>query len=59
MKLKIPNLFFLIIVLIVGPSLYQQYDSKTGSFINPYLAGIYALAFIPCFILLIRSMIRK
>lgn len=45
-NIKLPNFFFTVIAIILGPALYQQFDFENQSFENPALAILYAIVFI-------------
>lgn len=49
------NFFFLIIVLILGPAIYKQFDFETLRFKNIALALIYIITFLSAIILMIKD----
>jgi len=56
MKYKIePNFFSIVAILIIGSSLFREYNSETGNFPKKALAAIYVVALI----LSIAFMIKK
>lgn len=52
---KGPSIVFIIIALILGTTLYKQFDFKTGQFEQPAMAVIYGLTFVACVVLLVKD----
>ena len=49
------NFFFATIPIILGWTLYKQFDFETRTFENPWLAALYALTMIFAIFTLIRN----
>lgn len=52
---KGPSFIFIIIAIILGTTLYKQFDFKTGQFEHAAMAVIYGLTFLACVALLIKD----
>ena len=44
--IKLPNFFFTVIAIILGVTLYQQFDFENFKFDEPILAILYIIVFI-------------
>jgi hypothetical protein len=49
------NFFFLIITIILGGTLFKQFDFKNLKFEKPALAIVYIITFIACIFFLIKD----
>ena len=52
---KGPSFVIIIIAIILGTTLYKQFDFKIGQFEQPAMAVIYGLTFVVCVALLIKD----
>ncbi len=52
---KRPSIVFIIIALILGTTLYKQFDFETGQFEQPAMAVIYGLTFVACLVFLVKD----
>lgn len=55
MKYKIvPKFFFIVVALILGVTLFEQFDFEQMKFEKPALAVIYSIVFVICIGLMIK-----
>ncbi|PST83107.1 hypothetical protein C7T94_10870 [Pedobacter yulinensis] len=54
-KKRSVNFILLIIVIILGTTLYKQFDFGTFIFQQPAMAVVYGITFLACLFLLIKA----
>jgi hypothetical protein len=52
---KAPNLFLVIIAIILGQALFEQFDFENLKFEKPTLAAIYSIVFVISIYLLVKK----
>lgn len=56
---KASNFILIIIAIILGTTLYKQFDFDTHQFENTGLAAIYIIVFVTCIVLIIKNIVNN